>query len=408
MKILFVHQNFPSQYFHLAPELARRGHEVVSLSMKPHGPIRGVRSYQYQVPKAPHPETHLYAMQLAYDVIRAEAAARSLLEIKQGGFTPDVICIHPGWGEGLFLREVFPGAKQLHYVEYYYHSGKNDMDFDVAENGPSTFEDRCFAITKNATNLLSFEQMDWGVTPTRFQKDTLSAAYTERVSVIHDGIDTQWAIPSQEVHLHLDRGDVNLTTRDEVVTFVNRNLEPYRGFHIFMRALPEILRRRPKAHVIMVGGEGVSYGRPSPDGRSFKQKMVEEVGREIDTSRVHAIGQIPHSDLLALFQVSSAHVYLTYPFVLSWSMLEAMSAECLVIGSRTPPVEEVITDGVNGLLVDFFDVEGLANAVVDALAHKRNYVPLRKQARRHIREHYDLREVCLPRQVALVEQFATF
>ena len=200
--------------------------------------------------------------------------------------------------------------------------------------------------------------------------------------------------------------DLVLRPRDEVITFVNRQLEPYRGYHVFMRALPEILKRRPEAQVLIVGGNGVSYGRKPPEGKSWRTIFLDEVRDRIDMSRVHFLGQIPKPDFLSMLQVSSCHVYLTYPFVLSWSMLEAMANECLVIGSATPPVQEVIEDGRNGLLVDFHSPEQVATAVVRALARPEAYLPLREAARRSILDRYDLHSRCLPDLIRLIDTVA--
>jgi glycosyltransferase involved in cell wall biosynthesis len=199
------------------------------------------------------------------------------------------------------------------------------------------------------------------------------------------------------------RNNLTLTVQDEVITFVSRNLEPCRGYHRFVRSLPEIMARRPKAHVLIVGGDGVSYSAPSAEGLSYRQIFLEEVKEQVDWSRVHFLGKIPYADFLCVLQLSSVHVYLTYPFVLSWSMLEAMAAQALVVGSATAPVTEVIRHGENGLLVDFFSSEGLVNAVCEVLDHPDRMLEIRQQARRTILERFDLATVCLPRQIELIE-----
>jgi glycosyltransferase involved in cell wall biosynthesis len=186
-----------------------------------------------------------------------------------------------------------------------------------------------------------------------------------------------------------------------------RNLEPYRGFHIFMRALPELMRRRPKAHFLVAGGDEVSYGIRLPEGMTYRQMLFEEVRERIDADRLHFLGRLPYEQFLTVLQISSAHVYLTYPFVLSWSMLEAMAAECLVVASQTPPVEEVLVDGENGLLFDFFSPEALSETVCRALDDRDLARTLRKNARATIVANYDFESVCLPRQVELIEQVAS-
>jgi glycosyltransferase involved in cell wall biosynthesis len=197
-----------------------------------------------------------------------------------------------------------------------------------------------------------------------------------------------------------------LRAGDEVITFVNRNLEPYRGYHVFMRALPEMLRCRPDAVALIVGADGVSYGAAAPHGKTWKQIFLDEVKDRLDTSRVFFLGRLAYADYLKVLQVSACHVYLTYPFVLGWSCIEALSAGCLVVGSRTRPVEEVIEHERNGLLVDFFDVAGLADTVVHCLARREHYAHLRAAARETAVQRYDLATICLPEQLRLIEKVA--
>ncbi|WP_425489213.1 glycosyltransferase [Dyella flava] len=219
--------------------------------------------------------------------------------------------------------------------------------------------------------------------------------------MIHDGVDTDAVAPDSEAFVQFPKKELRLTRKDEVITYVSRNLEPYRGFHIFMRALPELMKARPKAHFIVVGGNDVSYGSRLPKG-TYREKYLAEIEGRYDPSRLHFVGKLPYSTFLRVLQVSTAHIYLTYPFVLSWSMMEAMAAGCLVIGSRTPPVEEVIEDGKNGLLVDFFSADQLINAINRVCEEPDRMQAIRDQARRTITERYDLRKVCLPRQKEII------
>ncbi len=204
--------------------------------------------------------------------------------------------------------------------------------------------------------------------------------------------------PNASYRLHFGR---ILTPADEVVTFVARNLEPLRGYHTFMRALPRILDRRPRAHVLIVGGHGTPYGAEPPPGQTWQGIFLKGVATRIDPRRVHFTGSLLHADYLRILQISSAHVYLTYPFVLSWSMIEAMSAGCLVIGSDTPPVREVI-DGSNGILVPFFDIEQLSERVIEALAHPRRFAEFRARARHTAVEQFDVERKCLPQLLRLL------
>jgi glycosyltransferase involved in cell wall biosynthesis len=404
MRILFVHQNFPGQYKHLAPALAANSdNQVVALTLNQPPSLPGVQVFRYRLSRGTTQGIHPWVAETETKVVRGEAAARACLQLRQQGFIPDVICAHPGWGESLFLKDVFPNAKLLAFIEFYYRTSQaDDMGFDP-EFAENSFDALCRVRMKNANNLLSLDSCDWGVSPTQWQWQTIPAIYRNKISVIHDGIDTQGVCPNPKRTITLAVEGLTLTHRDEIITFVNRNLEPYRGFHIFMRALPEILQRHPQAQVLIVGGNEVSYGKRLPDGQTYRQKYLTEVGSRLDLSRVHFLGRIPYNAFVSLLQVSAVHVYLTYPFVLSWSMLEAMSAGCLVVGSATPPVEEVIEDGVNGLLVDFFSPKEIADAVDRVLAHPNRMQQLRQRARQTAIERYDLKTICLPKQIELVE-----
>ncbi len=402
MRTLFVHQNFPGQYKHLAPILAAQpGNEVLSLSLGPTNRLPGVRNVVYKIARGTARDVHPWAADTETKVIRGEAAARAAVQLRdKHDFAPDLICAHPGWGEALFLKDVWPKARLLSLFEFYYQPHGFDAGFDPEFPEPEFNAWRTRA--KNAVNLMSLENADWGVCPTQFQKSTHPAMFRDRLSVVHDGVDTDAIVPRTDLAARLSSG-LELRSGMEVITFVNRNLEPYRGYHVFMRALPRLLRERPNAHVVIVGGDQTSYGAKPVDGVSFKVRFLKEVADRLDMNRVHFLGNVPYTTFVPLLQISSLHVYLTYPFVLSWSMLEAMSAGALVLGSRTAPVQEVIEHGRNGLLVDFFDIEGITDAMVDGLARQAEYKPLREAARRTVVQRYDLRRVCLPRQLALIE-----
>jgi glycosyltransferase involved in cell wall biosynthesis len=328
-------------------------------------------------------------------VRRGQAVARLALELRNQGFVPDVICVHPGWGESLFLRDVFPTAKILLYLEFFYRATGSDMQFDP--EFPSTLDDACRLRIRNSTQLLSLDSADGGISPTSWQRDQFPDTYRDRIRVIHDGVDTTRVRPGLVASFILPDGRGTLRTGDEVVTYVARNLEPYRGIHPFLRSLPAILKARPNAHVLIVGGDDVSYGRRLPEGESYRSLYMREIEGNVDASRIHFLGKLPYDDYLDVLRLSSAHVYLTYPFVLSWSMLEAMACECLLIGSATPPVQEVIQHERNGLLVDFFSPSSISEAVIYALAHQKETARLRRQARLDVQSQYDLLQVCLPK-----------
>jgi glycosyltransferase involved in cell wall biosynthesis len=401
VKILFVHQNCPGQYKHLAPALAaRKGWDVRFLTRPGKPDVAGVTKVEYDLAREPGKQTHRYLINLESAVLYGQAAAQAAEKMRQGGFVPDVIVGHAGWGETMYLKDVFPTARLLCYFEFYYRAYGSDVDFE--RDRKVNLDDRARIRTKNAAQFISLEAADWGVSPTIWQKAQLPREFHGKVSVIHEGIDTDIVKPATDAKVTLPNGVV-LTKGDEVVTYVARNLEPYRGFPIFMRVVEEICRRRPNAHVLIVGADGVSYGRALPDGQTYREKALSEV--EIDPARVHFLGRQPYEQYLRVLQVSSVHVYLTYPFVLSWSMLEAMASECLIVGSATPPVEEVVRDGENGLLVDFYDHKAIADRVDEVLDHPDRMADLRSRARRTIVRGYSL-EKCLRDQIRMVESLA--
>lgn len=402
MRILFVHQNFPAQFRHLASHLAlRRGHEVLALGLN-ENPLKGVKLLRYQLPRQSSNHIHPWVAEFEAKAIRAEGIFNASRQLRKSGFVPDVIYAHSGWGEAMALKEVFPDTRLVCYSEFYYRARGLDVGFDPEFSKEDEFAS-CRLRMKNGHSLISLEACDAAVAPTEWQRSTYPREFQQKIRVIHDGIDTQKVAPNPLVQLRLHDSGIVFRPGDEIITFVNRNLEPYRGYHIFMRALPAIMRARPHARVLIVGGEGVSYGSKSSQGKSWKQIFLDEVAAELDLARVHFLGNVPYESFLALLQVSACHVYLTYPFVLSWSCLEAMSAGCLVVGSATPPVQEVIEHGRNGLLVDFFDVTGLADTVIDALGQGAKLRSLRTAARADSIARYDLLSVCLPQQVALLE-----
>jgi glycosyltransferase involved in cell wall biosynthesis len=406
MRVLFVHQNFPGQYRHIAPALALRSDtQVIAMGENPGDALPGVQHVRYKAPPAGHKEVHRYVRRFESAVYRGQYVARACLSLKEKGFTPDIICCHPGWGEALYLKDVYPDAKTLYYFEFYYRSTGADVGFEPAGQ-PVHIDDACRVRTLNATHLLSLDSADWGQTPTRWQASRFPAWAQARMSVIHEGIDTDVIRSNPDAVFTLPDGRT-MTREDEVVSFIGRGLERYRGFHIFMRALPEILARRPKAQVVMVGGDDPHYGTKPKAGGSWREVLLAELGDRVDRSRMHFPGKIPHAELGKLMSVSSAHVYLTYPFVLSWSLIEAMAASCAIIASRTAPVEEVIRHGETGELVDFFSSEEVAAAVVRALEEPERMRPMREAARRFARTHYDLHRVCLPQHLNLVDEVAS-
>ena len=400
MNILFVHNNFPAQFKNLATALARQTDvNVAAIGSHTAAQLPGVRLIKYALPDVDVANTHPFARRFDLECWRAEQVLYGLSSLVASGFKPDVVMAHPGWGETLPLRAMFPQARIIAYCEFYYGTSGRDNGFDP--EFPVTGLDGHVALhLKNATTLLALAECDQGISPTKWQHSTFPPQYQSKIEVIHEGINCNLARPDARAVLELPSG-LRLSASDEVVTFVARNLEPVRGYHIFMRALPRILAQRPEAHIVILGGDGTSYGASPPAGASWKSIFLNEVQSRLDLRRVHFLGRVPYHSYLGALQVSTAHVYLTYPFVLSWSMLEAMSAGCVVIGSDTAPVQEVI-DGNNGLLVPFFDVEQWSDRVVDVLAHRERYRSVQEAARRFVHATYDADRICVPQMLSLV------
>ncbi len=406
MKILFIHQNFPGQFKHLAPALARLGHQTVALTLRVEKPAdwNGVRVLPYKLPKRAGQSVHPWLVDFDTKLTRAEACYHAAIKLRDAGFTPDIIIAHPGWGESLFLKDVWPNAKLGLYCELYHQSDYPHTGFDP-EFQPEIKPTEALRLRmKNLNNHEHFDIADAGISPTHFQANTFPAEFRDKITVCHDGINTDMLTADDTATLTLDTGE-HFTRDDEIITFVNRNLEPYRGYHVFMRALPRLLKERPNARVLIVGGDDVSYGARPAKGQTWKQIFIDEVRSQIpdaDWARVHFLGRIPYDKFQSLLKVSRAHIYLTYPFVLSWSLFETMSVQGAIVASKTAPVEEAIEHGVTGRLVDFFDKDALVGEVCHLLDNPQEREALGRAARKLIVDTYDLVSTCLPRQLEWV------
>jgi glycosyltransferase involved in cell wall biosynthesis len=401
MKILFAHQNFPGQYLPLARHLGASGeHEVIFLTQRRDAELPGVRKFVYTPKRAVTGGIHHYLRETEAGILNGQEVLRSCLELRDAGFVPDVMIGHNGWGEIWYLKEVFPKSPLIGYFEFFYRYDGADVGFEP--DSPNELDTGPRVRTKNLGNLIGLDASDLGQCPTHWQRSLYPECYRPKLHVIHEGVDTRVVAPNPQAKLKIANVDGEFAVGDEIVTYVARNLEPYRGFPSFMRSLPKILAARPKARVIIVGGDGVSYGSPLPEGKTFKSELLKELGDNLDLSRVHFLGKVPYNVFLGILQISSVHVYLTYPFVLSWSMIEAMSTGCLVVASRTPPVQEVIRDQVNGILVDIFSIDEIANRVIEGLAEPDQFKHVRAAARRTAIDQYDLQSVCLPAQLRLL------
>lgn len=393
MNLLLIHQNLPAQFKHLIARYSGDPANQVVGICRDRAPAADDRDHArsviriYKPKREPTKGIHNYLYSLEAGVLNGQAVAAEIHDLAKQGFKPDVTLVHTGWGEGLYVKDVLPDRPLVGFFEFFYRPRALDADFDP--EFPISKDDELRIRTRNALHLLSLDACDAGISPTDWQKRVHPTEYHSKITVMHEGIDTQELVPDPSAILELPDGQV-LGHEMEVITFTARSLEPYRGFHVFMRALPEICRRRPKCHVVITGDDDVSYGRKLSEGKTWRERMLAEV--DIDPARVHFLGSVPWSTHVRLLQVSRVHVYLTVPFVLSWSMLEAMSAGCAVIGSDTPPVREVIQHGTNGLLVDFLSREQLADAIDDLFDHPRRREALAAAGRQTIVARYDVRD----------------
>jgi glycosyltransferase involved in cell wall biosynthesis len=402
MRVLFLHPNFPAQFRHLATILGRDPNNEVVFGTKnerPEWKIPGVRKAVFTPSRDPRPETHHYVRPLENAVLHGQAVFRIAEKLKSNGFVPDLVYGHSGWGPTLFMKDAFPNTPLMCYFEWFYWSKNSDADFDPAE--PLNADDMARIRVKNAPILMDLYGCDWGLSPTQWQKSRFPNEFQSKISVMHDGVDTEYFKPNPGAKLVLP--NLDLSGVDEIVTYVSRGMEPYRGFPEFIESLAYLQEKRPNCHVVVVASERVCYGRSLPEGKSYKQHMLEKV--PLDLSRVHFVGTLPYNLYLKVLQASDVHVYLTRPFVLSWSMIEAMSTGCVVLGSATAPVEEVIRDGENGLLADFFSPKQIADRVNEVFESNDRMAQLRANARQTVLARYSHAQL-LPRHLQLMREVA--
>lgn len=402
MNILFVHQNFPAQYREIFRWLvAQGGHNIVFLTQrKDVAAVNGAQIISY----APHhkPADDAYAPTKYWEecVGNGLGAAFAAQKLAAAGFRPDIILGHVGWGELTFLKRVWADVPIIGFFEYNFLSQGGSVGFDP--EFPASDHAAFMMHARNVVNFSNIQTVDLGQTPTFFQRDTYPVNFHDKFYVCHDGIRTDQLLPNPKAQVSLSRLGRAVSRKDEIFTYMARNMEPVRGFHKFMRALPRILAERPKARALIIGGNEVSYGKASSAMGGYRAEMEREIGDRVDWDRVHFLGKVPYQAYQEIIQVSRAHIYLTVPFVLSWSSMEAMSMGATIIASDTPPVREVMTHGKNALLVDFHDHDALAAQVIEVLARPDDFAHLGPAARAHMVATYDFRTQCLPTHIARI------
>lgn len=402
MQILFLHPNMPGQYKHLARAFgAEGGHRIYFVTKHKTMEIPGVERVTYKLPRGASAHSHRYLINTENAVLQGQEVWRVCKKLRdEKGFSPDIVICHPGWGDALFIKDLFPNTKVLSFFEFYYRADGADVGFDPQES--FTDDDRARIRTKNITNQINLDMADWGIAPTVWQWSLHPSEYQPKISVLHDGVNTDICKPDAHASYTLPNGQV-VKAGDEIVTYIARNFEPYRGFPTFVKAAEIILRERPNAQIIAVGADEVSYGKAAPKGTSYREMLTKDL--KLPKERIHWIGTVPYDDLIKIFQVSAAHLYLTYPFVLSWSMLEAMASGVALVGSNTKPVLEVVEDGVNGRIANFFNPADVARQVIATLKSPDGNAAMRAAARQTVVERFELNKL-LPLHMQLVREVA--
>lgn len=365
MKILFVHDNHPAQFGAFGDWLLRRGWDSRFATAWEGGNAGDPRFLRYKLHRAPTEGVHPYAYNFEKAVITGQAAARACLAAKERGWTPDIVMAHSGWGSGMFARDVWPEARFVPYLEWFYRYPPPD-DVSLGTHVPDLHA-RLRQRARNAPFLLDLEHAAMAFCPTGFQAAQFPARLRSQITVLHDGIDVALHAPAPQRPAAVS--GLDLSAMPEIVTFVTRGMEPHRGFPQFMRALAALQAARPGLHAIVGGEDRVAYGTKLPEGESWKARMLAELAGRLDLARLHFIGLQPRRDYVKVLQATDAHVYLTADFVLSWSMIEAMAVGCPLVASDCAPVREFL-DGTMARLVPLHDEAALAAALAETLDRK--------------------------------------
>ncbi|MDD6698558.1 MAG: glycosyltransferase [Veillonellaceae bacterium] len=405
MNILFLHPNFPGQFLHLSRYFARMVEtKVMFLTKETNGNrLQGVNVALYKAGAEPPKDTHPFLKPAVESVNEGVAVMRALISLRdEHHFVPDVIIGHTGWGSTLYCKDVYPDVPLLGYFEWYYLAKGSDVVYFPGEK--ADVESMMRIRTRNAHHLLNLAACDVRFTPTQWQKSQFPPEYQQGMKVIHEGIDTEFCRPKRDVKLVLEKTEkreaLDLSDCKEIVTYVSRGFEPYRGYPQFMQAISFLLKRRPKMHVVLVGMDRTCYGVEPSDGSKSWVKYVDD-RLKYDKKRVHFVGHLDRLSYQKVMQASTVHVYLTRPFILSWSCLEAMSFGCALVGSKTPPVEEVVEDGKNGLLANFRSANHIAQRIEELLDDPELRKRLGQAARETILERYDMRD-CVRQQADMI------
>lgn len=398
MRILFLHDNFPAQFGNIGQFLARRGWDVAFGTQRTGMSLDGIKVFNYKPHREVTQKIHPYAANFEKAGLTGQAVARAAIELKKSSFAPDIVMAHSGWGPGLFAKEMWPHAKYVGYFEWYYQVDAPDTSF--MNEKPQELDDLLRGRSRNAAILMDLANCDAGICPTRFQHSQFPDCFTDKLRVIHDGIDTDYFSPVEGAKLKID--GLDLSSASEIITYVARGMEPYRGFPEFMKTMEYVLRKRKDAHVVVVGQDRVAYGKKLPDGDSYKKQALAQL--DLPEERVHFTGLLPRNQYRDVLRASSVHVYLTVPFVLSWSSMEAMSTGCALVASDVAPVRE-IADLAPGCikLADMKDHRDVARAVNEVLDNAEETTRQRQLARELIVKKYAAKDIYAEKERWLTE-----
>lgn len=376
MNFLFVHRDFPGQFGALAERLAQSTHHRVAFVTSAEASSATMDVRRYRPKRAPAPGTHHYLHSFEAGVLNGQAIYEVCHQLRGDAFTPDVIFTHCGWGVGVYLREAFPTAKLIGYFEWYYHA--HDSDADYLDPKAMTPDNACRIHTLNAPLLMMLEDVDLGLVPTAFQRSTFPASYQYKLRTLHDGVDTDYFVPNAQASRRIASADFTHVNR--LLTYATRGMEPYRGFPEFMQAIDALLRTDKEVHVAIAGSDRAFYSKALPDGDTYKARALRTLPG-LDLSRVHFLGLLPRDDYRRLLQISDLHVYLTVPFVPSWSLVDAMACGCHIVASDTIPTREILGSGPAARFADHRDIHALEKVLRHALATSDESPELRRHAR---------------------------
>lgn len=385
MHILFCHTNFPGQFGPFGAWLARQGWQVTFATARADAePPAGTSLFRF-AQGAPATATHRHARPLDQALHTAESFAVAARQAREAGILPEIVVAHSGWGAGTYARAVWPDAAFVPYVEWWYRYPRVDVLPDERPpSDPTAVAAR--ALARNAPMLLDLAEADAAICPTNFQAAQFPRHLRARLTVQHDGVDTALLAPDANARARLS-GRLGLPLTAEILTYATRGMEPYRGFPEFLRAVAMLQRDRPALHTVIAGADRVAYGEALPAGESWKTRMLAELS--LDHSRLHFTGLLPGEAYRTLLQGSDVHVYLTIPFVLSWSMIEAMSVACHLVVSDVAPVREALGGAAAARCVNHHDPASLAAGIATALDDPAKGAPLREAARRRAVSGYD-------------------